>query len=505
MKRHFQSMSTKIIFALFLLFLILQHQYIYLYFDDYGHASLSYGKVIPNVNGTNFNFEQFIAWISWYYMEWGGRVVYYFLFLIPLLSKSISLFMFIQSIILFFIFFYMYKIIQIFSEKFCPLITIISLITLFGLISIDLLKESVYWASASVCYIWSLLPLLMGIYYFINASRNKESNINKWESILISGLFFFAASSFEQSGAAALVFVISYTLFSLIKGKKVSLKLVIPSFFFSLLGVSIQYLSPGNYQRMKLMHADFLELSFLDKLRSGVPSIVNYIFDPRISIFIVILSILSIASIVFYCKHSGKRFCYLLCAMPILYLINIYFGFEMDISFKYLLFAILSISLLLFLSEIDEVVPLFITIYSSIFCLVLSPVLQLRSLVFFLILLFIPIVIVLNNIFMLISNKNRVLFLIVMIAFMTISFNNYKNNFIGYKVNYEYAMENHRLLTSANRTGNIDKIQLYRYPMDLYREPMPYDESTAYSKYWLTQYYDLPETIEIEWVQPSIE
>ncbi|MEG0578233.1 MAG: hypothetical protein RR500_10325, partial [Bacilli bacterium] len=89
------------IFFMFLIYLIAQQNLIFMYFDDFGHASLSYGGAVEGVKGHEFSLSQLLEWGRWYYFNWGGRIVYYLMFLLPQLAISIHLFMFIQSLVIF--------------------------------------------------------------------------------------------------------------------------------------------------------------------------------------------------------------------------------------------------------------------------------------------------------------------------------------------------------------------------------------------------------------------
>ena len=43
---------------IFIVFLIIQHQFLYMYHDDYGYASLSYAYLVDGVSGTNYSLGQ---------------------------------------------------------------------------------------------------------------------------------------------------------------------------------------------------------------------------------------------------------------------------------------------------------------------------------------------------------------------------------------------------------------------------------------------------------------
>lgn len=78
-KRHIPA----IIFILYLMFIYFQHQFVFMYFDDYGYASLSYGAIVGN-GGTNYNLNDIIKYLFWHYVNWGGRIVPFFLEIISL-------------------------------------------------------------------------------------------------------------------------------------------------------------------------------------------------------------------------------------------------------------------------------------------------------------------------------------------------------------------------------------------------------------------------------------
>jgi hypothetical protein len=504
MSKIMENHIVKLLFVLLFVYLVWQHYYVFLYFDDYGHASLSYGHVVKGMSGTDLTLNHLLEWTSWYYNEWGGRVLYYFLFLIPLLSQSITLFMLIQAVIVFFIFVYMYKLIREFQQEFHPVFIIGSLISLYGLISIEIMRESAYWASASICYIWSILPLIMGIYYFIKVTK-EEHHPRKREIMGISILFFLAASGFEQSAAAAFVFIASTMGLWIVKRKSLQLPITVPAFVFSLTGVLIQYLAPGNKERIEAMHEDFSKLSLLGKVRQGIPNVVNLIFDIRVTIFIVILCLLCFA-IVILKKESAKRIPYTFViyplALPAFFLVKGFFNFGMEREWQLLLLVIIFLYFVYFMWEKEEFMVLTITVAASIFCLVLSPVLQLRSLAFYLILLFIPISIVFNSLIISLKGYGRHIILAIFLVILAFSINNYKNIWVGYKKNHEYAMYNHQLLKSYS-TGEKGKIILYKYPHEYTREHMPYDPTTPFISKWMIEYYALPEDTEFEWVDPK--
>ena len=50
---------------------------VYLYHDDYGYACLKYGFDIGTV-GMNFGVGEILEFLKQHYLQWGGRVFYFF-------------------------------------------------------------------------------------------------------------------------------------------------------------------------------------------------------------------------------------------------------------------------------------------------------------------------------------------------------------------------------------------------------------------------------------------
>mgnify|MGYP000246580453 FL=1 len=67
------------VFAVFYLFLLMQFGKVFIYYDDYGYLSLSYGTNIP-VAGSDYGFSDLLAFIKGHYVNSNGRLLYMFLY-----------------------------------------------------------------------------------------------------------------------------------------------------------------------------------------------------------------------------------------------------------------------------------------------------------------------------------------------------------------------------------------------------------------------------------------
>lgn len=276
----------KILFGLFLAFLLIQHHFVYMYHDDYGYLSLGYGTYEGGFTGFNYGISDIINFLKWHYMNWGGRVLYFF-FEIIFMRAGLWVMQLVQSVIIFSIFLSIYKLLKSHVEESKRVILAALVILSYGLISLATLNQGVYWYTAAVLYLWPFCPFLLGI-----RSYNKYLSTNKkfWISISII-LTFLAAFSQEQMG----VLVAMYYGFSMLqeffdKNKEIYHRAIrIVQFFVAFVGMLIVVLSPGNAVRSASIPDSFQSLSLLGKLKRQIPIVLDMNFgaDNRLEVIMV--------------------------------------------------------------------------------------------------------------------------------------------------------------------------------------------------------------------------
>ena len=67
------------VFAAFYVFLLMQFGNVFIYYDDYGYLSLSYGTNI-DVAGAEYSFSELLAFMKGHYFNSNGRLLYMFLY-----------------------------------------------------------------------------------------------------------------------------------------------------------------------------------------------------------------------------------------------------------------------------------------------------------------------------------------------------------------------------------------------------------------------------------------
>lgn len=509
----YQSIKqNKFIIALFLIIFILlafQHSVIAMYFDDYGNASLSYSYWVQNVDGTNYNIYQLLDWAGHIYNGWGGRILYAIVFIIPLLKHGITAYMIAQTFVITGIIFFMYKIIQFYSkkEKGVSLIPII-LFILYTCIDMAYLRHGIYWASASVLYIWPLLPLLAFIYYYINLCKKQKEKekFNKVISIfLIVLLSFFATFSQEQIGVGLLGFLIMYIIFH--HGKQIKNYLIIdlPALIATIASYIVLFMAPGNWARMST-NVEFSKLSMVEKIFKNYPEILRNIFLDPMHIFMYILCFGMFFMIYKIYKKYGVKTKKVYClSIPLLsnvlqmmmmhYNGAIYHPTMFVASSTIWLISFFITSLLYFaMNEKIEFCSLEVAAVGTIFCLVLSPTVGGRTglpFIFFIILIATKLLIdMLNDI------KIMKLLAAILLLYLSMrGINNYITVYCGYRDNYAIMKLNDKILRSY-KEGN-DSITLYKVENIWYGSTQSYEEPSM--DFWIKEYYDIPQKVTFNW------
>ena len=509
--------NYKFIISIFVIIFILYYfmcDVIAMYFDDFGNASLSYSYTVPNVSGTNYNSSQLLEWAGQIYNHFGGRIFCAIAFIIPLLKNGIGAYMFVQSLILTGIIFFIYKIIKFYSKdnKYISLIPIIAFL-LYCLIDMSYLRHGIYWASASVLYVWPLLPFFSLIYLYINVCEKikKEKKYNRIGiHIVLCLLSFLTSFSQEQFGIGLLCFEISFILFHHLKKIKSYISIDIPLLVTTIVSYLFLFLAPGNWQRMLEKNLEFSNMSIIEKISTNFPNFIKNLFFNEIHIFIYIMCMLVFFMsyrIIIYKKDSKiKRIFFIVPAL----LVNLYIIFQVYLynenHFHQTIFLILGsiwfinlfvLSIIYFsIKKKIEFCSLLVGGFSSILCLLMSPVLGGRTylpFIFFAILFITKILHdILND-----SKFLKFIFALFFVFLLRLSIINYYTIYQGYRDNYSIHKLNDSILRNYNKNSNDNKIELYKVENVWYGSTMSYEEPSM--DYWIKEYYDLPQSVQFEW------
>lgn len=516
-KKFLVKYKILIMFLLFLIFLLFQHKFLWLYHDDYGYASLSYTNTVEGVIGHSFTLGKMFEFLGDHYNVWGGRILYFAIECI-LLGKSLTIFRAVQSVIICLIFYYIYLIVSKYNKIDKWVIALLSIFS-YGLIEIMVIRSGVFWITASVLYIFPLLPLLMFVYYY---DSNKKNSIIF--NIFIALLLFFASFSQEQIGISALAYIIILSGFDFYHTKKINKKNIC-MIVISLIGFLILMLAPGNEIRMQSpTSVTFYELSLFEKIRMNYPNLILNIFSIYSKLFVttLFLSLTYISYINLNFKKTKNKIINIINILSFVstfiilfvtissngnYFATLYDLFNNNIIKLFILIiftiqiALILYSITIYLSN-RKLFNLLFLCYVAVISqavMIVAPYYPLRSVLIFEIIYFILIIYAIADFVK--NNKNMVFNYSLVFVFIIITGLNlfiitrgyYRNDYIN-NINNTILMESSEKISNGD---NMETIKLFKLKDGLFSGDQPYYEGNEYIMTWIKKYYNIPENVEL--------
>lgn len=151
------------------------------------------------------------------------------------------------------------------TEKFRVALTLSCL--LFSFIPLDIARQSIYWATGALNY---LFPAVLLMALIASALRSEEKGKYGAAFPIIA---FFCAFSTEQCSAGAIAVVIYSFILRLKKRKKPDAAMY-AAIFTALCGFCLLFLAPGNAERMTY-YPDFYAKPFIYRIVSNIPAVAN--------------------------------------------------------------------------------------------------------------------------------------------------------------------------------------------------------------------------------------
>ena len=276
-KTHLQDFVKKkafwILWIAFLLFLFVQHKFVYMCYDDFGYATLTYGNYLDNVEkGADWNVSNLLDFLHWHYINWGGRVVYFFFLSLALRCGEVFIQNF-QAVVFFMISIFSYLIVRRFDRD---IFTVWLLIVAYCMISLGPMRDGFFWFTAAAIYVWPFVCLFGGILLFTRQTKSKKN------LFLSAVMFFFAACSQEQVAVLTITFALSILALNFYEKRKLD-KAYILILAVVLVGGAIEILAPGNFVRATSAESiAFYQTSLIEKFFKNIVIVLYIIFDSKI-------------------------------------------------------------------------------------------------------------------------------------------------------------------------------------------------------------------------------
>lgn len=508
----YRNLSKKqlIIFFLFVIysiFLFSQYRLVGMYYDDFGNASLSYGYDAQIV-GTNYTIKDLLQWAGYIYMNWGGRIIYA-LMLIPLLKTGSHLFMMIQVIIIILTLIVMYFIAKKIADETNGILIIISFALIYGLLQGDILTQGFYWASASVLYVWPMLPFMLTILLY-GMIEKRIANDEKIRFRDYAGLMItipLVTLSQEQLGGAMIVWFICNMFFNHYKNEKPYRKIDLLAICYSVATFGIFFAAPGNWARMATNEA-YADKTFLQKIGSGFCNVLALLTNHNLKYFNLVLVIMGIFAL--YRLARCKKIWYVIISaillVPFLAVditqilrINIFSDEVRGASFFVFLLDMFFILWFYFLEKKQiGFMAMMVSGVASVFCLIVSPAFSLRSCIPYVFICMILCAVIINDSFVRMNTAiGKGIITVVLIILGAVCVGNSAGIYKGYESNY--YIDNYNFNKLKNYNGTDDRIYLVDYENKTYRGTMSCDTGFEYIDYWMKEYFAIPQDVVIEW------
>lgn len=531
------------VFAAFYVFLLMQFGNVFIYYDDYGYLSLSYGTNI-DVAGAEYSFSELLAFMKGHYFNSNGRLLYMFLYcFVHMLGGIRGVQVFMATAVLavaLLLFFTARRMLEgrLEAEKvsgdgtkeeggelqgrlspgaLAALAAFICL--LYGILGIMVQRMGTYWYAASFIYVVPAVAFLVfAVYFYRTVLLPKGEKPGIRRMCLCAALGFLAAWSQEQWFVTTISFVVICLGVKLWRDRRLELYEIL-TFLACAAGGLIIILSPAVSARMNSAgNAEFSSLSLFGKLGRNIPLLMNLFFSgENIRYLMFFFPMMIFMGCMAAAKDRKLLPLHLgFSAVSAAMFAGVFLKQKLHVFAPGAYSALTANLLLLYIAFCFAEVILFYRAEKQIFgsavfaAAVLSvgsaaivPEVPLRIFYPFLYLSWLLLAYLYGRI-LLIEARRIPLSAACTLAFLVmISIPNLKSIYTGYKMNYQVLMYDDAVFkesAEAIRQGaDIETIEVYELPDLLCKNEVVYDENFSFMIAWMRQYYDLPEYVEFEY------
>ena len=530
------------VFAVFYVFLLMQFGNVFIYYDDYGYLSLSYGTHI-HVAGSEYSFSELLAFMKGHYFNSNGRLLYMFLYcFVHMLGgiRGVQVFMATAVLAVVMLLFFIVK--QMLEgrleaaeeeKRSCreedevygtlgpvALAALAAfLCLLYGTLGIMVQRMGTYWYAASFIYVVPAITFLVfALYFYRTVFLPKGEKPGVLRMCLCAVLGFLAAWSQEQWFVTTVSFVIICLGIKLWRDRRLELYEIL-TFLVCGAGGLIIIFSPAVSSRMNSAgNAEFAALSFLGKLGKNIPLLMNLFFSgENIRYLMFFFPMMIFMGCMTAAKDrkllplhlgfsavSAAVFAGILLKQKFhVFAPGAYSALTANLLLLYIAFCFAEVILFYRAEKQPFGSIVFAAAVLSVGSAVIVPEVPLRIFYPFLYLSWLLFAYMYGRI--LLTEVNRIpVSTVCTLAFLAmVSIPNLKSIYTGYRINYQVLMYDDAVFresAEAIRQGaDIETIEVYELPDLLCKNEVVYDENFSFMIAWMRQYYDLPEYVEFEY------
>lgn len=504
------------IFLAFYVYLLFQFSKVFIYYDDYGYLSLSYGNVVSGVVGDKYTIKEMFQFLIGNYKKANGRLFPVFVYLLTYMLGGLKLVQLVMATILFGICLLSYKFAidsknsrQQRKNVLYKLIVAIFICVLYGSIGVAIHRLGTYWFAASFMYVLPTFSFLLFVFFY-EMSLKTEKTVFKVLCVIIA---YFTAFSQEQWLVAIAGYLLCRNIIKIIKKENIG-RVNVAVVLGTLTGAIPIFTSPAAYARMESNTA-FVEKNILERILDNIEQIISLFFTKDNKLYIHIFLIMTFLSAIYILKKNYGNKCvnrlYIMLSILIIAIYDIrtgYYGvvYEQNewiiyVYFIYILLTTYEIGLLLFSEEEYCKMSIYISAFLSVACLIVVPELPLRVLIPYILLSFGTFGYIITK---LIDNEVKVwIICCLIILWGKDALFNMRNIYIGYAKNYVVHQYNDKALRKTSKQikigEKIDNIRLFKEVDIVYGSEMVYVENFGFMKTFMEEFYDISDQVNLEY------
>ncbi|MFG6157354.1 DUF6056 family protein [Halomonas sp. 1390] len=465
--------------------LCLQHWQVFPYHDDWGYAVLSYVTDQTGFVGQHFSQWQLLSFLYDEYLHWSPRFLAFFV-QINLFKLGLDAVRLTQVAMLLAWLALSVRLVSGRSRHPLVAVGVVVFLAWPDFITVG----GLYWFSASIAYMWGVVPLLLGAWWLrCDASLS-------WRAVVMLAL---AALFQEQMAVAVLGMMMSFALIRRLDGDPLPLSRLALRFVPVLMAFGLVIFAPGNFARQSgsspegaLVEQAAANLGRLGELIAGSSS--GVLFWIMVLTCVMLLAWETLA----HSERRGWRLM-LLAGMVVAILLSIVLP-ALALLGAGVVWAVLLVHRCWGAPEVAVVAALLAGAFASLALLLVAPGVSGRSLLIFYALVLTPVLYSLYSVSGSLWRRRAGVAIIILI--LPVAAMDTFEVFEGYASNAPiHRLNQARLLVLSHevRAGKAvpESVTLTRLPDDRYAETMPYQRPLIET--WMKKYYALPPSLELRW------
>ncbi|KUJ75911.1 hypothetical protein AVO42_11600 [Thiomicrospira sp. XS5] len=226
-------------------FLVAQHQLVFMYHDDWGFSVLDHMARQEGFEKQNFSAQQFFAFLRDMYLDWSGRVMSFGAHILAE-RVGVGFVQMLQATLIFAFMLLALRVSQVAADSRLSAFVVSFGVLLYLALPESILAGGLYWYAASTSNAWTLPVFLYGVYRVLQTGRID------WFSAF---LFAFSLTFHEQIAVSVLAFLGAWRLWQWRFAKESLWQDLVKLFVVFLVALPVIF-APGNFVR-KAVSAPF--------------------------------------------------------------------------------------------------------------------------------------------------------------------------------------------------------------------------------------------------------